>query len=102
MCRESHSLPPVRRDQRRRHAQPPREHRAVQVRHRDEVLGRRGRHVADRRVPSEDDLRTPEDLQLGSEAAPRPQSAEARPWGAAEGIARTPDLEPASSLRLSY
>jgi hypothetical protein len=100
MCREPHSPLPVRRD-RRQHAQP-REHRAVQVQHRDEVLGRRGRHVGHRQVPSEDDRQTPEDLRLIAEAAPRPQSAEARPSEAAEGTARTPRLATASWLRLSH
>lgn len=89
MCREPHPPPPVRRGQRRRHAQPPRELRALQVLHRDEVLGRRGRRVADRQVLPEDDPRAAEDRRLVAEAAPRPQSAEARPWGAAEGTART-------------
>ena len=102
MCREPHSPLAVRRDQRRRHARPPREHRAMQVQRRDEVLGRRGRHVADRQVAPEDDLRAPEDLRLVAEAAPRPQPAAARPWGAAEGTARTRHVSIAPWLRASW
>ncbi|MDA9516788.1 hypothetical protein XI04_27645 [Bradyrhizobium sp. CCBAU 11430] len=73
----------------------------MQVQYRDEAPGRQARHGGHRQALSEDELRKPEDLRLPAEAARRPQSAEARPWGAAEETARRLHVATASRLRAS-
>jgi hypothetical protein len=86
-----HVQPQVRHGRR----QAPLDRRVDQLQRRAEEPDRRGRHGARRQAPWEEDLRTPEGLQLRSE------EDHPAPWEADRGIAQTPQSEPMKSLRAS-